>query len=72
MHFKHSSLLQNGKNYDCKKDKNFFILNEPLVTKKTVITGQNLGRVFQSRWGRACPCHHITLIPKQANLKLKT
>jgi hypothetical protein len=39
---------------------------------KLKLTGQNLGRVFNSRLGRACMGHAIVRITKQPNLKLKT
>jgi hypothetical protein len=39
---------------------------------KLKLTGLNLGRVFNSRLGRACIGHAIVHITKQPNLKLKT
>ncbi len=39
---------------------------------KLELTGQNLGRVFNSRWGRTCVCHAIAVSIKQPSLKLKT
>jgi hypothetical protein len=36
-----------------------------------MLTGQNLGRVFNSRCGRTCACHVITLITKTAQLKVE-
>jgi len=39
---------------------------------KLKLTGQNLGRVFHCRLGRACIGHEIVHITKQPNLKLKT
>jgi hypothetical protein len=39
---------------------------------KIKLTGLNLGRVFNSRLGRACIGHAIVHITKQPNLKLKT
>jgi hypothetical protein len=39
---------------------------------KFKLTGQNLGRVFNSRLGRACMFRAIAYITKQPNLKLKT
>jgi hypothetical protein len=40
---------------------------------KLKLKGWNLGRVFDSRCGRASECHDaITLIIKQPDLKLKT
>ncbi len=39
---------------------------------KLQLTGQNLGRVFNSRLGCASICRSIAYITKQPNLKLKT
>jgi hypothetical protein len=39
---------------------------------KLELTGQNLGRVFNSRRGRTCVCHAIAVSIKQPSLKLKT
>jgi hypothetical protein len=39
---------------------------------KIKLTGQNLGRVFNSRLGCACIRNVIVHITKQPNLKLKT
>ncbi len=39
---------------------------------KLKLTGQNLGRVFNSKLGRACKCSAIAYITKQPNLKMKT
>ncbi len=39
---------------------------------KLQLKGQNLGRVFNSRLGRACICCAIAYITKRPNLKLKT
>jgi hypothetical protein len=39
---------------------------------KLKLTGQNLGRVFNSRLGHACMFRVIAYITKQPNLKLKT
>ncbi len=36
------------------------------------LTGQNLGRVLNSRLGRACICRAIAYMTKRPNLKLKT
>jgi hypothetical protein len=49
-----------------------FARNKTLATDKLKLTGQNLGRVFNSRLGRACIGHAIVHITKQPNLKLKT
>ncbi len=38
---------------------------------KLELTGQNPGRVFNSRWGRVCICHAIVLITKTAQLKVE-
>jgi hypothetical protein len=39
---------------------------------KLKLTGPNLGRVFNSRLGRACICRAIARITKQSNVKLRT
>jgi hypothetical protein len=39
---------------------------------KLQLTGQNLGRIFYSRLGRALKYHTFVYITKQPNLKLKT
>jgi hypothetical protein len=39
---------------------------------KLKLTGRNMGRVFNSRLGRACIGHAIVHITKQPYLKLKT
>ncbi len=39
---------------------------------KLKLTGQNLGRVFNSRLGLACIYHANAYVTKQPNLKLKT
>jgi hypothetical protein len=39
---------------------------------KLKLTGQNLGRVSNSRLRRACTCCAIACITKRPNLKLKT
>ncbi len=39
---------------------------------KLELTGQNIGRVLNSRLCRACIGHTIVHITKQPNLKLKT
>ncbi len=53
---------------------NFFTrqTNKELIIDKLKLTGQNLGRVFNSRLGHACICRAITWITKRPNLKLKT
>jgi hypothetical protein len=43
-----------------------------LAMGKLKQSGQNLGRVFNTRLGRACMYDAIALITKQPNLKLKT
>jgi hypothetical protein len=43
-----------------------------LAMCKLKLSGQNLGRVFNSRLGRACMHCAIAYITKQPNLKLKT
>jgi hypothetical protein len=39
---------------------------------KLKIKGQNLGRVFNSRYDRACVCYEMTIKAKLPNLKLRT
>ncbi len=48
------------------------LLLDSQTMDKIMLTGQNLGRVFNSRLGRACIHHAIVHITKQPNLKLKT
>jgi len=38
---------------------------------KLLITGRNLGRVSNSRCGRACVCHAVILITKTAYLNVE-
>ncbi len=49
-----------------------FYLKKNCTLDKVKLTGQNLGRVFNFRRGRACLCHAIAFIQKQPSLKLKT
>ncbi len=48
------------------------VLNFILSMDKLQLKGQNPGRVFNSRLGRACICRAIAYTTKQPNLKLKT
>jgi hypothetical protein len=44
----------------------------PLTMDKLNLKGQKLGRVFDSRLGRAWICHAIAYITERHDLKLKT
>jgi len=50
------------------------LTTQKLITgEQKILTGKNLGRVFNSRCVRASLCHAITLVTKkQSNVKLKT
>jgi hypothetical protein len=39
---------------------------------KRNLTGQTLGRIFNSKLGHACICRKVAHITKRPNLKLKT
>jgi hypothetical protein len=42
------------------------------IYKTHYVVETNLGRVINSRLGRACICHAVAYVTKQPNLKLKT
>ncbi len=54
------------------KDRKFVLAPVPLITAKIKPTGRNLGRVFNSRCGRACLCHAITFETKTGSLKVES
>jgi hypothetical protein len=60
-----SSIVQSPKH-------NMLSLATANVYGQTNLTGRNLGRVFNSRRGRARLCHVIILIRKTAQLKVET
>ncbi len=47
----------------------FFVI---VTLDKFEVTGQNPGRVFNSRLGPACKCYAVACVTKRPNLKLKT